>query len=174
MTVSVSFATSSSSDAPTSLPVYAGELSPSGSSTALDFYIQHDGTNSITDAKFYVLPYSAGVYLGTDSAQDDYDKIISWGDASGAGSHSGGGVYLSMDATNSFPSSSYNQFRTGYGDTLGTAVTLDADSVDTVTTDGTLPASAEAHIKIRVDVPSGETDSGTVYFDLLLAYTATS
>jgi hypothetical protein len=88
MTVSVTFS-STSGGQPESLPQYGGAVSPGQQSNVLDFYIWHDGTNYISNARFYMLPYAAGVYLGTETAQDDYDKIIGWGDDSGAGSSSG-------------------------------------------------------------------------------------
>jgi hypothetical protein len=71
-------------------------------------------------------------------------------------------------------SSEYNQFRTGYGDTLGNAITLSENAVGTPSNDGIIPAGDEAHIKVRIDVPAAETESGTVYFDIIMAYTATS
>jgi hypothetical protein len=176
MTVSVSYSTvAGSGGEPIALPQSAGTISPGAQSSALDFYIYHDGSNSITNCRFYMLPYSAGVYLGAESAQDDYDKIIGWGDTSyPVDAYSGGGVYMNMNGVASYPDSSYQVFRTGNGDTLGNAITLSNNAVLPSGAAGEIPSSSYAHIKVRIDIPSTETSTGTLYFDVLMAYSATS
>jgi len=174
MTVSATFARTSDG-APTALPQHAGSISPGNTSSGMDFYIRHDGTNPITNVRFYLLPYSAGVYLGTTTAQDDYDKVIGWGDTSGAGSHGGGGLYLSQNHSGGFAAATFNQFRTGYGDTLGNAISLTTSAINIgAAVAGEIASGGEAHIRLRVDVPAAETDTGTFYVDMLMAYSSTS
>lgn len=176
MTVSLSFSTvAGAGGTPIALPQSGGTISPGASSTAMDIYIYHDGANEITDVKFYMLPYSAGVYPGTESAQDDYDKVVGWGDTSyPLDPTTGGGVYFNQNLTGSHPAASYQVFRSGVGDTLANAVTLSSLAMYAGNTSGTLEAGDYAHLKFRVDVPSGEGSTGTVYFDILFSYTATS
>lgn len=175
MTVSLIFSSNYTGSPVIALPQDAGTISPGASSSVVDIYIRRDGTNEITDVKFYLLPYSAGVYAGTDTAQDDYNKVIGWADASyGADPTSGGGIYINMNSSGSFPSADYESFRTGNGDSLANAITLNYRSLSVVADNGELPAGAYAHIRFRFDVPASETSAGTVYFDMLASYTATS
>lgn len=162
------------SGTPFAIPEGMGTMAPGAASSALDLYISHDGVAKIEDVKLYILPYAAGVYRGTRTAQDDFDDTIDWGDTSYP-AVSGGGLYLNMDHVGGF-AADYAVFRTGYGDSLANAITLDSDSLSTGTgVDGEIPALGEAHIKLRVDIPAGYTGSaGTMYVDLLIDYTSTS
>lgn len=183
MTVSLSFSTDSTGVPVIALPQDASTITPGSNSSEIDVYIRHDGTNEITDLKLYLLPYSAGVYAGTNTAQDDYDKLISWADASYSTDPTlGGGVYINMDRDGSFPASGYQSFRTGVGDTLANAVTLDSKAVSVAAGNGEIPPGQYAQVRFRIDVPSSgqfglpasATSVGTVYFDLLATYTSTS
>jgi len=174
MTVSVRFATTSLGE-PLSLPQDLSEISPGGSSSVFDFYISHSGTAKISGCKFYLLPYSSGVYNGTGTAQDDYDLVIGWGDASHP-AVSGGGFYINLNASGSFPLANYQVIRTGFGDTLGTAISLPASAINIgAAVAGEIQSGGEAHVRCRLDVPAAYIGStGTFYFDLLMYYVATS
>ncbi len=169
MTVSMSFSTvAGAGGTPISLPQSGGTISPGASSSVMDIYVYHDGANPITNVKFYMLPYSAGVYPGTRTASDDYDLVIGWGDAAT------GGFYVNQNLAGGHPPGSYTVFETGVGDTLATGITLSSLAMYAGDTSGTLEAGDYAHLKFRIDVPGAEATTGTVYFDLLFSYTATS
>lgn len=168
MTVSVLFS-ETTFGTPISLPEDLGELSPGDSSDVKETYITHDGTAKIEDCKFYILPYSAGVYLGAATAQEDYDTLIGWGDAST------GGLYINMDDDGGFPPGSWQVFKTGSGDALGTAFDLPVEAISTgAAVAGEIAAGGEAHVKWRLDIPSGYGETGIGYIDTLMYFTATS
>jgi hypothetical protein len=172
MTVSLIVATASQ-DSAISLPVEVGTYSPGAQSSVIDIYLRHDGTAAITNCKFYVLPY-VGVYLGTKTAQDDYDDLLSWGDDSYP-AISGGGLFINTNCSGGFPSGDYVAIRTGYGDSLGTAISLPAAAINLGTAvAGEIQPSGEAHLRFRFDIPAGETDTGTFYIDCLLSFSSSS
>lgn len=159
---------------PYSLPESMGILSPGEQSSEVDVYISHDGAVAITNCAFYILPYSAGVYLGANSAQNDYDLIIGWGDASYPAT-SGGGLYVNMNHSASFPSSSWEVFYTGYGDSLANAISLPVTAISSGTAvAGQIAAGGEAHIRWRIDIPASHTDTGIGYIDNLMYYSSSS
>jgi len=173
MTVSIRIS-STSFGTPYSLPEYAGTLSPGDQSSVINTYISHDGTVEITNCSFYLLPYSAGIYLGAISPQDDYDLIIGWGDNSYP-AVSGGGLYINQNASGGFPSGDYEVIRTGFGDTLGTAIPLSVNSiVSGAAVAGEIASGGEAHLCWRLDPPAAYTGTGIGYVDTLMYYNATS
>lgn len=174
MTVSLNIS-GSSGGTPFSLPEELGTLSPGSQSAPLDLYIRHTGTSKIENTKVYILPYSAGVYLGSGTAQDDFDTVIGWGDVSGTGT-SGSGLYFNLIQDASFPETEWQAFRTGHGDSLANAVSLRTHSINIGSgVDGEIPALGEAHIQVRIDIPSSYSGStGTLYVDLLFPFTSTS
>jgi len=173
MTLSIRFA-SSPAGTPYSLPEDVGELSPGEQSSVIDAYISHNGTSKITDCSIYILPYSAGVYLGAGTAQDDYDLLVSWGDTSYPAT-SGGGLYINTNHLGGFPSSDWQVFRTGAGDSLGTAFDLPVASISTGSgAAGEIPALGEAHVRFRLDIPAAYTGTGIGYIDILMDYSTTS
>ena len=167
MTVSVRFATTSLGD-PESLPKNVGTLSPGDTSTVIDFYISHDGTAAITNCAFYVLPYT-GIYLGTESAQTDYDTVIGWGDAAT------GGFYINQDYAGGFGAGNWDLIATGNGDSLANAIALSADAINIGSAiAGQIDASGEAHIEVKVVIPGTYASTGRMYLDLLMYFSATS
>lgn len=173
MTTSIRYA-SSPSGTPYSLPESAGTLSPGDQSSVIDTYISHDGTSKITDCAIYILPYSAGVYLGADTSQNDYDLLLGWGDSSYPAT-SGGGLYVNMNHTGGFPSSDWQVFRTGVGDSLGAAFSLPITAISTGSAvAGEIQASGEAHLRWRLDIPVSYSGTGRGYIDTLMYYSATS
>lgn len=159
---------------PELLPQSFGTLTPGVVGTPEGFYLSHDGLNIIEDVRFYLFPYN-GVYAGSRTANDDYATFIAWGDGSPS-STTGYGLYLSMDAAGGFVAGSYQNFSTGNGDSLANAITLDEDAISTGTPagDGVIPVAGEAHIQLRLDIPSTVIMSGAFYVTLMTAYTATS
>jgi hypothetical protein len=159
---------------PYSLPENAGTLSPGDQSSVINTYISHDGTVKISDCAIYILPYSAGVYLGAGTAQDDYNLLIGWGDSSYPAS-SGGGLYVNMNHAGGFPSGDWAVFRTGVGDSIGNAITLTDTAISTgLAATGEIQAGGEAHLRWRLDVPASYTGTGIGYIDTLMYYTSTS
>lgn len=173
MTVSIRYAPTPTAD-PYSLPKDLETLSPGDSSAVVNTYISHDGTAKITNCAIYILPYSAGVYLGAATAQDDYDLLIGWGDEDPL-STSGEGLYVNMNASGGFQPADWQVFYTGGGDSLGTAFPLPVTAIISgAAVAGEIAAGGEAHIRWRLDVPATHTATGIGYIDTLMYYTATS
>jgi len=173
LAVSVRFSRTSAGS-PVFLPQSAGSLAPDDSSGEMEVWITHTGTAKISACKFYILPYSAGVYLGTVTAQDDYDKVIAYGDNSYP-AFSGEGLYVNMNHGGTFPAEEWQPFRTGWGDSLATAADMPIDAISSGSgLAGEIPTGGEAHIRLRLDIPATETETGTSYVDLLMVYTSTS
>lgn len=173
MTVSIRYAASPGGTA-YSLPESAGTLSPGDQSSVIDAYISHDGIAKITGCAIYILPYSAGIYLGAETAQDDYDLLIGWGDNSYPAT-SGEGLYINMNHSGGFPTGDWQVFRTGAGDSLGTAFSLPVEAISTGTAvAGEIAPAGEAHVRWRLDVPATHTATGIGYIDTLMYYSASS
>jgi len=174
MSVSLRFAPTSLGR-PYTLPQNAGTLSPAGQSSVINTYISHDGTANITNSKFYILPYTGGVYLGATTAQDDYDSILSWGDVSYP-AVLGGGLYINQNASGGFPDSSWDVFRTGHGDSLGNAITLSANAIISGSAIAGViqPSTGEAQVRWRIDIPASHSATGISYIDTTMYYEATS
>ena len=159
---------------PYSLPESAGTLSPGDQSSVIDTYISHDGTVKIENCAIYILPYSAGVYLGAGTAQDDYNLLIGWGDTSHPAT-SGGGLYVNMNNTGGFPTVDWQVFRTNGGDSIGNAFALPSTATSTGSAvDEEIQPAGEAHIRWRLDIPAAYATSGIGYIDTLMYYTSTS
>ncbi len=172
MTVSIRFSQSTLGE-PVSLAQSLGSITPGTSANVYDVYISHTGTSPITGCGIYIIPYTAGIYLGTRTAQDDIDDILAWGDASYPALT--GGLYVNQNAAGGFPDASYETFRTGHGDSLANAFPLSVDAIDLGTAiAGEIAAGGEAHIRFRLDIPAAFPDTGIFYFDVKLDYTATS
>ncbi len=173
MTVSIRYSPTPAGT-PYSLPESAGTLSPGDTSSVIDTYISHDGTAKIENCAIYILPYSAGVYLGAGTAQDDYDLLLGWGDVSSPAT-SGGGLYVNQNNTGGFPTLDWAVFLTGSGDALGTSLPLPVTAISTgAAVAGEIAAGGEAHLRWRLDVPVTHTATGIGYVDTLMYYSATS
>ena len=173
MTVSIRYAPSPSG-IPYPLPESFGTRSPGEQSDIVNTYISHDGVAKIEDCSIYILPYSAGVYLGAETSQDDYDLLLSWGDASYPATL-GGVLYVNMNALGGFPDADWQVFRTGAGDSMGTAFPLPAEAITSgVAVAGEIAPLGEAHIRWRLDIPALYSGTGLGYIDTLMYYSATS
>jgi hypothetical protein len=143
-----------------------------GSSLEDDLYIRHDGVEKITNCAYYIQAYT-GTYEGSFDAATDYAELLSWG------SDDTDGFLINQNLLGSFPGGSYVSHKTDRG-TSASPITLDSDSIigGASLSDGEMEGSAvgseEAHIKVKIAVPSAETGAGTRYFDQCLRYTYTS
>jgi hypothetical protein len=179
MTVNITMA-SLSGDSQLEEVVDLGSLSPGEESSEVDIYIRHDAeNNSITDCSLYVTRYTGSDYSGANGADDDYSEVLSWGDTSGSGSHSGGGLYLNQNHSSSFPTVDWHPFRSGYGSDPNNSIELLQAAINNTGTgwtpaDGEIPVNGEAHIKCRWDVPLAASSAGIRFIYLIMAYSYTS
>jgi len=175
MTVNITMSNQSGGN---SLPdnVDLGTVNPNSSTAFQDLFIRHDASAaSITDCAFYISRYSATGYLGVD-ADNDYSEIIGWGDAA-----AGDGFIINQHATgwtspNQFPTANDQICSTGSGDINGQLPLLQsAINIGTVTENGVIPIDGEAHIQVRVEIPSS-IPAGANYraVQLIMSYSATS
>lgn len=172
MAVSVRFALTTLGE-PISLPQDLGTHSPGGSSSEFNAYISHTGTAPITDCAWYIKLYEAGIYLGSRTAQEDFNTVIGWGDDSYPAP--GGGFYLNQDFSGGFPAGSWEVFRTGYGDAVGAAIPLAIEAINLgAAVAGEIAPGGEANVRFRLDVPALFTDVGTFYIDVRFDYSSTS
>ena len=128
-----------------------------------DIYIRHNGLNEITDCKFYCQQFT-GIYEGGQTALLDFDELKAWGDASGSK-----GFLIDVNHDGIYE---YN-LRTGQMDSLSNAVELDDVAAGGSNPDD-IGVGGEAHIKLKIAVPSTENVAGVRLIDFLLAYSYTS
>jgi hypothetical protein len=152
-----------------------GDVDPSDSTSFQDLFISHDATvNSITDCSLYLTRYTGSSYPGED-ADADLVQILGWG--SDANTE---GVLISM--TPDVPwtigtefASGWESFFVGHGD-VDTQIPLDHESLvfDLTEEDGEIPVGDEAHIQLKLTIPSSPGDAGAKAFGLVFSYSATS
>jgi hypothetical protein len=128
-----------------------------------DIYISHDGNNEITDCKFYCEQFS-GTYEGGQTAALDFSELKDWGD-----DDSSEGLLIDVNHDDTFE---YN-LKTGQMDEEANAVALDDTSAGGTNPDD-IGVSGEAHIKLKIAVPSDEDMPGVRQFDFLMKYSYTS
>ena len=174
MVVTVTWSDTAGSAAAVSSPVNWGNITNGTQSTAMDLYLWHDGANEITSCGFYVQAYSGTGYSGSAGTAADYSELIAWGDTStGTGdSTDDGGFWINQTAA-AFPAGGWQVFCSTAG-VSGTEITLATEAMDTGVTVGQLDAGDEAHVQVKVAVPSYEDTAGTRAFDSCLKYTYTS
>jgi len=128
-----------------------------------DIYISHDGNNEITDCKFYFQQFT-GTYDGGQTAGLDFDELKAWGDA---GASDGFLIDVNHDSVYEY------NLRTGQMDEEANAVSLDDTSAGGTNPDD-IGVAGEAHIKLKVGVPSTESVPGVRQVDFLMKYSYTS
>ena len=81
-----------------------------------------------------------------------------------------------MNHSGGFPTANWQVFRTGGGDSLGTAFDLPVTAISTGAAVGGEIAGGggEAHIRWRIDILATATNTGIGYVDTLMYYSATS
>lgn len=163
-------------------PLDHGDSSNGANTTPQEIFLRHDGTNSITSVSLYARAYSAA-YSGAATALADFNKLVTWGNASTAVTF--GGLQLNFLATTSYPTSAWptvssktpvggNTIRGGVGDSSTTALTIP-------TTTGAVSAgviqsgmSPNVRFKMRIQVPASEDTVGIRQYDTVISYTYTS
>jgi len=128
-----------------------------------DIYISHDGNNEITDCKFYDQQFT-GTYEGAQTAALDFDELKVWGDGDASD-----GLLIDVNHDGIYE---YN-LRTGQMDEEGNAVALDDASSGGSNPDD-IGVSGEAHIKLKIAIPSAESVPGVRLLDFLMKYSYTS
>jgi len=164
MVVSITWSLSSGGAAASS-PQNHGTVGNGDTGSALDLYIRHDGSNEITGVGFYIRAYSGGSYDGDGTPADDYNELIAWGDAWVTAGD--GGIEIAQNAS----SPTWVVHKTGQG-TVAVPIGITTDSG--VSSDDEIDAGEEAHVKVRIGVPTAEDTAGTRYLDHCLAFTYTS
>lgn len=152
-----------------------GNASNGANTASQVIYIRHDGVNPITNTGLYIRQYS-GSYTGAATAVDDYQELLSWGDATVAADFGGFEVSFNGSTWPSVSSKSpSNAFvaRTGTGDNETNAVTLPTATGADVA--GEIQASeTDVNFTCRIVVPTNEDTVGLRQFDQVLRYTFTS
>ena len=150
--------------------------------TAVEIGISHDGTNPITNCKFWIGEYS-GTYTGDANATVDLAEVLAWGeDATTSGF---GGAQINMNQISAYPSADWptylirqpnygSAFYPNIGDSAANGVTLKATMDASMLSDGIIPASIEAKFKARIQIPINTSTPGVRQFDQKLRYTFTS
>ena len=126
-------------------------------------YIRHDGDNEITDCKFYCEQFS-GSYGGNSSASLDFDELKEWG-----GSNASKGFLIDVNNDSVYE---YN-LKVGQMDEEANAVSLDDSGAGGSNPDD-IGVGGEAHINVKVAVPSTVDIAGIRQFDMIFKYSYTS
>ena len=179
MTVNITMSSVSAADAFTDQLVALGEINSGASSTEQDIFITHDSIAAITECAWYITRYVGSDYPGSD-ADADLVEILGWGDD---GVVAGGGLLLNQtipvgwSTGTSFDAvvANWTLFASGTGET-DSQITLDKDaiSVGSASVDGTIPLSGEAHVQIKMQIPSSISGAGHRGVLLVFAFSAIS
>lgn len=175
MTVNITISDISGSDSLADT-VDLGTGTPGNDTSFQDLFIRHDAVvNPITDCAWYAMRYTGSSYLGSDP-DDDLTEIFGWGDAATGGFIINQVIPGGWTTGTQFAEVNDQVFRNGYGD-IDNQLILDQDSINigTPSGDGEIPLAGEAHVQVRVSVPStGVSSAGYRAIQLVLAYSATS
>jgi hypothetical protein len=125
--------------------------------------------------------YSGSSYPGDDISRD-YTEVLDWGDDYYSTATTSGGFFINQEVPagwvtgSAFDDDDWEVFRNGYGDVDHQIILKkEAINIGTVTADGTIPVSGEAHVQVKwqcaASVPNGV---GTRAISLVFAYSATS
>lgn len=167
------------------LPLDHGNIANGSTTPASIIYIRHNGTNAITSTTFFCDVVAIGEYAGSSTASADKVELISWGDASSSGDF--GGVQFNLNATGSFPGSSWPDFshkttvdalgytiRTGIGDSSSNGIVIPTSTG--ATSLGTIQAGSSPNVRFqsRIVVPVNENTLGIRQFKLSFTFNYTS
>jgi hypothetical protein len=182
MSVSIIFSTTNGGSG-MSDPLSFGNIGNGAITPDQTIFVRHDGVNPITACGIYI--DVASPYTGDFSAANDKAELLGWGD--GASSPAFGGFEINMNATGSFPGTSWPTFankttadgfgftvRTGVGDVVANPITI--PTVTGATSSGTIQAGASPNVRLktRVVVPSTVSTIGARAFRQIIKYTYTS
>lgn len=173
----------------TSEPFDHGNNASSSITSGQTIFVRHTGTNQITNCALYMREFAGttadgDTYSGDFSPIEDYNEVVSWGDA--VTSSGFGGFQVNMNATGDFPDSSWPTLankttadgqgyvaRTGTGISAGTAVTLTPETG--CSSSGVIPAgNSNVRFQARIQMPSSITTAGVRMFESVLSFTYTS
>jgi hypothetical protein len=170
-----------------STTVDSGSLANGTSSGGTVIYVRHDGVVDITNARFYLSPFT-GTYLGGATAVADHDEFLAWGD--GITADTFGGFQVNMNAIVVPPATAFPDLnwptvdvkaptdgvvaQTGTADRSNNAVVLTANTG--CSSAGVLPAGSSPNVrfKFRVAIPASVVTTGIRMWDQVLLYTYTS
>ena len=171
MTVNIIMSSVSAADAFTDSLVALGEVDSGATSDEQDIFIRHDSGSAITECSWYVTRYVGEDYPGSD-ADADLAEILGWGD------DADGGLLISQTipggwATDDPFVADWQRFANDSGDT-DNQFTLEKEAVVGASVDGTIPLGAQAHVQIKMEVPSSISGAGYRGVLLVFAFSATS
>ena len=149
------------------------------------FFRVENNVSSITDCKLYIAALTSG-YTGAATANEDYDELIAWGDASASTDF--GGVFVNMNAIGGYPEADWATFtsksktysfvaNSTQGGNLAEAVTISSQAIgDGSGIDGTVAAGAPENVrfKVRIVIPNSESTTGIRQIAFGLKYTSTT
>ena len=186
--IHIIWATSNGSSS-TSEPFDHGNNASSNITSGQTIFIRHTGTNAITNSKLYIREFvgttaNGDTYSGDFSPIEDYNEVVSWGNA--VTSSGFGGFQVNMNATGGFPDSSWPTLankttvdgqgyvtRSGIGISSGTAVTLTPETG--CSSSGVIPAgNSNVRFQARIQMPSSITTAGVRMCESVLVFTFTS
>lgn len=144
--------------------VSGGSIQPGQTTDVKSFTVEHNAINQIFDCKVYMLQF-ADSYTGSNTAVADFAELLEWGGRTPANTL---GYLISFDN-----GSTFNSFKTSYGDTQTNAVILPT-SVPGITVTGEIPPSTLATLIHKIGVPSDETVGGKRQFSLGFVFKATT
>jgi len=166
----------SAADALTDQLIALGEINSGASSDEQDIFITHDSTAAITECAWYATRYVGTDYPGTD-ADADLVEILGWGTLATGGLYMNQTIPGGWSTGTSFDAvlANWTLFASSNGET-DSQISLDKDalSVGTSLVDGTIPLSGEAHVQIKMKIPSSISGAGARGILLVFAFSAIS
>lgn len=168
-----------------SAPVDHGNIANGSITVPVTIYIRHNGVNPITSVTLFCDAVDTGTYTGSATAANDKAEFLSWGDAAATGDF--GGVQTNMNASGSFPGSSWPTFahkttvdgfgttvRTGTGDSSSNGIII--PTATGATSLGIIQAGATPNVRLqmRVVVPVNENTLGIRQFKTSFTFNYTS
>lgn len=168
-----------------SSPADHGNVANGSITTPLTIYIRHNGANPITSVGLFCDSVDTGTYTGDATAANDKSELLGWGNAGASGDF--GGVEVNLNASASFPGSSWPTFankssvdgfgytiRNGIGDSSSNTILLPtatgATSLGTIQTG----ASPNVRFQMRIVVPQNENTLGIRQFKTSFSFNYTS
>ena len=158
-----------------------GSAANGSETTEKEFFVRHNGNNSITNVGLYIRQFS-GTYTGSFTASTDIAEVLSWGDGNTLSDF--GGFMVNQNAITSYatgwptydsksPSGGFVH-RTGVGDSEGNAVDIATTTGASVAGEIQAGSSPNVRFKTKVAVPSNEATIGVRQWETVLRYSYTS
>ena len=180
MTINITFSDESAGDALSETVDIGAALNPGTAGTPQDFYIRHDAEVApITNCAFYITEYAGTSYPGTGvGAAADLIELVEWGDNDQDSTITvdDGSMRICQDhGAFDFAADNTYIFHAGQG-LVGSAIVLDQESasIGSPAGDGEIPVSGEAHVQVRISIPSDVSGVASRAVSLVFAFSATS